>query len=573
MPTVTVNVGTLTNCRIRRDDGEIVESGTILSFEASAGAEGFEVFYVESGYAVARRSGRYADPTVDVYATDLGTFKEVHFEQFCDKLTVEWTKVTIPHDSTQHGKNVKTMTVNADATDEGYCKLVLAANYDSDDTVVHSRLTGDVISSPFSDEHAVWFHNDHGYSGKIVPDDGWKINHVTEKFSDLDGSVTQNLDGTWSVVCEASTLGWMGGLSLRLTESKATTRDYYITLGLEHCTINISQLSISHEGNVVLDSGTCPVLKPDPGYVFEDPPAANWNYYEIDYKGVLKDDGTVEFQSVPLESIIGDIRITATAVLASEPVEEMNLGFVNVYHPSKDELVALADCGWPSLHLDLNVSEWIVSVYKTFIRPLDATSKVQAMFGTFNTNVLVYKVIDQYAIADCGTVTLEEQFENVLDYEPTTVIQLWLPFIGLKSIPTADVMGKELRLVYKMNVLNGQIYVELSRVSDSVVVEAWTGTCKENIQFMVNSRLEQTGGEDTLPAFGMGGRTPYFVRKVFRPIGNSDFTNVVKKTKAWVALADMSGWCQFSHVVVDGIAATSAERNEIERLLLEGVIL
>ena len=88
--------------------------------------------------------------------------------------------------------------------------------------------------------------------------------------------------------------------------------------------------------------------------------------------------------------------------------------------------------------------------------PLDpaSTRASHPKFGTF-TWPSAYNEVDQYMSFSCGTVYIEKYYGSCFDYDPYTKIQIFLPGVGFKELPTDDVMGMTIEVTYHIDVFTG----------------------------------------------------------------------------------------------------------------------
>lgn len=422
-----------------------------------------------------------------------------------------------------------------------------------------------------ADPQPDWWKRSLGMSTHIVPNGGYVIETCEvrhDNYISTTAEIVFNLDGTVSVTVPAGSGDIDDTLSIKVTTKLVSETDHIIVAALNHCTSNIVSTSVPDGGDIELSYGTQIRLVADAGYSWEDPPNAQLDYDTMTYYGELI-DGEVVFD-FPITGVFSDIRIRATAVLAESPSESLDLGFINVYHPTKEELIQAANSSWWGQD---DVPSYVVSIYKTFIKPVEGDAKVAIKFGPYNTQAYSYPVVDQYAVVDCGVITLPEKFNSSLDYQPVTTVELWLPFIGMQSIDTSDVMGIAVSLKYKMNVLTGDVIAELRNNDNGILLGVWTGTCKEKITAMLNGRWENENLQPGMTAITMSDRTPGFIRRTGVVVDAENSSQLDKSVKKWLNLSDISGWCSFERIIVDNIVATSDEKKEIEQLLKEGVVL
>ena len=387
-------------------------------------------------------------------------------------------------------------------------------------------------------------------------------------FGEPELDAKNNLDGTWDVTfrCEFSD---SDTIYVTVTTEEKSVGNHTIFQNLNHCKSNLEMTEVMDGGSLEFNDGSTFKVTPDDGYEFADQFDVRWIYGSSTYYGELNDDGTVTV-SAPFTGITEDIRIHATATPIEEPSEHLDLGFITVYHPTKEELQRASAVDWYS---DEKVKDYIVEVYKTYMKPVDGSAKVPIRYGTFATQVYSYEVVDQYSKIDFGVITLPELYESSLDYGPVTEIELWLPFIGMKSLDVADVMGRPVRLTYRMDVLSGNVMAQLIDELTGTPVGVWTGTCKEDIIFLADRRQEKINDNNGAPAVSMASHVPCFIRRTKIPVDADQSSQLDRKNYKYVRIGDCSGRVVFSDVMVDGIISTSAEKSEIENLLKDGVIL
>lgn len=141
-----------------------------------------------------------------------------------------------------------------------------------------------------------------------------------------------------------------------------------------------------------------------------------------------------------------------------------------VYNPTQAELNSFGAWLWSSNFIDQilklfnNPMQSIIGVHKIFATPPTsggASIKVGYLDSGVNANV----VSAQYTTINCGSVSVREQFGNVFDYEDTQV-RLYLPFIGIVQLDTADVMRGSVSVIYHVDVITGACLAEVKVTRD-----------------------------------------------------------------------------------------------------------
>lgn len=301
----------------------------------------------------------------------------------------------------------------------------------------------------------------------------------------------------------------------------------------------------------------------------------------------------------------------------------LKTSFVSQYWLSQSQLLALSNEFWSD--------SMTTAIKKMFADPMDAIlsltmlpvvpdiqESVQLTIGRYKTNIngvpLVFK---QFVDVDCGSLDIEEYWGNALDYSPNTIVEIFLPYIGMNTISIDDIQASTIKLKYRIDTLTGQCVAFLSRTKDDVtnILYTWSGNCAYNIPLSgANfSNFTQTligaigsvgvglatGGMGTAVAVGaissmtanikpdiarggamngtngiMGYKTPYII--ITRPV--QSFPQELPSFKGYQSnitykLGDLEGFTKVASIHLENINATDKELEEIERLLKEGVII
>lgn len=166
-------------------------------------------------------------------------------------------------------------------------------------------------------------------------------------------------------------------------------------------------------------------------------------------------------------------------------VSAVSSGIVKMYALNISQLNAFSN------YLFSAPTEFIEHLKKLFIEPMQSViqlslTNVTPVSTTSNivicgrdTNVSASKVLEQYLILDCGTITINKKYGNSLDYTPYTKVSLFLPCVGNVQINTDDVMGKTMGIKYKIDLLTGACVVNIS--IDGSIMYSYQGSCTSQI--------------------------------------------------------------------------------------------
>ena len=138
-----------------------------------------------------------------------------------------------------------------------------------------------------------------------------------------------------------------------------------------------------------------------------------------------------------------------------------------VYNPSQAQLNSFGAWLWSSDFVEqlkklfADPMQAIIGVHKVFAIPHTGGSQ-NIKCGYLDSGVASAVVTSQYTTVDCGSASLREYFGNVFDYDPFTKVSIFLPFIGIVPLNTADVMRSTVSVKYKVDVITGACLAEVS---------------------------------------------------------------------------------------------------------------
>ena len=247
-----------------------------------------------------------------------------------------------------------------------------------------------------------------------------------------------------------------------------------------------------------------------------------------------------------------------------------------VYNPTYAQLeqVAKARYNTPSSGTQqgttIDLSKYIIKVYKTYVDFEVDKNPSDVILGSIDSNVLS-DVILKHPVIDCGTVTLTEEQENVLDYSPFAKLEIYLPFIGTKELDIDVIRGKEIQLIYKVNVMSGKCLAVLQY--NDIPLYQFDGTIGEDIPFATNTESVDFGtiraGSDN--PLSMGTNYAYYIlttNKGYAP--DKDIDGLAQYESG--VIGDYTGYVRINNVELE-TSATEDEKKKIENLLKAGVII
>ena len=187
------------------------------------------------------------------------------------------------------------------------------------------------------------------------------------------------------------------------------------------------------------------------------------------------------------------------------------VGFINVYNPTKGQLQGFADELFPDFempapstkegleaiseniantftvlgdfaesYVNAGLVNYVIDCHIVPVAPsTNGTSSIKVGFKTFNYSPA--KVTSDYVAFDCGTLEIAEYYQNFLDYEGTKA-KLYLPFIGFVDIKPEWFQSGKLGVTYHFNIIDGSCIAFVLATSSksklkNTVVATYGGNC------------------------------------------------------------------------------------------------
>lgn len=289
----------------------------------------------------------------------------------------------------------------------------------------------------------------------------------------------------------------------------------------------------------------------------------------------------------------------------------------SIYNPTLAQVKQFGGWLWSDNFIDQlkkmfqEPAQAIIGLHKVYATPKTGDEST-IVVGYLDSGVPSKTVTKQYVTVDCGAVSLPEFFGNVLDYTATEV-SIFLPFVGVRQLSTADVMRSTLSVKYHIDVLTGTGLAEISVRRDAAggVLYQFSCDCAERFPISSGSYMGivsglvgvgagiataatgnlLAGGLMAANAIGnshfdvnhtgnfsgnagaMGGKVPYLIISRAQPATANNFPAYVGKPANYTTTV---GACKgFIKCVVDhleNIPATADELTEIDTLLQQGIL-
>ena len=162
-------------------------------------------------------------------------------------------------------------------------------------------------------------------------------------------------------------------------------------------------------------------------------------------------------------------------------------GSCKAYCPTGLELKSLFEKLWNTAMFDIstfqklvdNPIDCIISLHAIPVSPELTTRTSEVYIGNFNTEIGMDTIGSQYLTVDCGSVDVKEFWGSALDYNPYTKCSIFLPFVGIKDLNVDDVMKKNIRVKYNIDVISGECLAMVK--CGTAVLYKFNGIMKQDI--------------------------------------------------------------------------------------------
>lgn len=284
----------------------------------------------------------------------------------------------------------------------------------------------------------------------------------------------------------------------------------------------------------------------------------------------------------------------------------------SIYNPTLEQVNQFGSWLWSSNFVEQlkklfnDPMQAIIGLHKVY-SPVQTSGQGTIKCGYLDSQVPSKLVSEQYVTVDCGSVDMQEYFGNVFDYPPYTEVSIYLPFIGIRQLDPSDVMRSTISVKYHVDVLTGACLAEVNVQRDAAGGTLYTFSGDAAVRYPVSSGsymgivsgligvATSIVSGNLLPALGgatrlhtnvdrsgsftgnsgaMGSKVPYLI--ISRPqtaMAQNFETLSGYPSNTFTPLSACKGFTQVKYCHVENLNATDAEKQEIEQLLKEGVIL
>lgn len=367
------------------------------------------------------------------------------------------------------------------------------------------------------------------------------------------------------------------------TDVNSFTLNYYCVSGSTKYTITYS-IADSNWANKVIINPLSPIevekgstttiqVTPKSGYYFSGTDTCNMFIKERSERVpfTLTSDGKMFLEMGESYSTL-TLSLEFTITQDEPPVVNKRTNFYTVYAPTDENIKKINDSIFISSEGNVSVVNNFISYKKFWCKiPIDGTTPLKA--GKYNFGVNAPVVHESIIDVGCGSVTVEELHHNLLDYSPFSRLTIYLPFIGFMELDDKMVMGKAVRVNYRVDVLSGrclaELYTKIDENTESCIA-SYAGTIASD-EPLSQGQVNYKGGYELMTSMQLGELTPFILINTKVPLdsGGANLDGLpVDEVKR---VGDCTGYIKYSFINASGCSGTDAEKTEIENLLKSGI--
>lgn len=266
---------------------------------------------------------------------------------------------------------------------------------------------------------------------------------------------------------------------------------------------------------------------------------------------------------------ISKITITGTTN-KGEPIVKVENDLISILIPTDKELGELGRKRFYTIassqvqQYDLGI--YITSYKKIYVNKWDINilGKNSIVLGNVDTGVYS-DITDSYIIEkNLGELTIGVINGDSTDFN--SKCELFLPFIGFVDLESNKVIGRRLKVVYKINIINGDCVATI--YSNDYPTYTYDGNLGFQIPYIMNGNIWNgtvTNGYQFEPKM-LYNKQASLVIWYFTNYKSSSSLNTVE------FLNTLEGLCKVDNVDLSNIELTVDEYNELKNILLDGVI-
>ena len=313
------------------------------------------------------------------------------------------------------------------------------------------------------------------------------------------------------------------------------------------------------------------------------------------------------------------------------PSTDIKGGLYTLWHPSADNLQNLGAFLYGATNQGTIASiigdpiNAIIQLTEWAVKPVDGPVKTPVICNIAATDLKMPTIPNQFMQFDCGTIEVPREYHDFRDYEPYTRLSLFLPFVGDVNISTNDcITPHKIHVIYNIDFLSGVACAEVLVDEDvryayqaamCAAIPVTSGDASRLLASLIGAAVGAVGGGVMGGIVGGTAGSRLTARSLINGVSEAALapingiqtqrtgsisanTGLLGEMKPYVlvtspisvvsdqyksllgqpyqldgTLGSQTGFVKVREVHLDSITATESEKQEIERLLKEGVIL
>ena len=309
-------------------------------------------------------------------------------------------------------------------------------------------------------------------------------------------------------------------------------------------------------------------------------------------------------------------------------IDAISTGLLTIFKPTLSQIQSLGDYLWSNA-FDVD------TLKKLFGDPMDAIIGLSIVpvnppaggsknvkVGNIDTGISMSYLSRQFVEKDLGSLSIDPYIGSFMDYSPYTKIQIYLPYVGFRELSPEDVMGTTISIKYIIDVLTGGCNAILN-VSGKGAIYQFNGSCIANVPLtalnysgaiqnaisavgsLVTTGAGVASGNPALAGVGVVGlatratnavintkptiqrsgnaggssglcsvQFPYAIIERPRLSTPANYNGFIGNTlNVTMTIGDCEGLTMVEAIHLDNVLCTENEREELMKMLQEGVII
>lgn len=344
----------------------------------------------------------------------------------------------------------------------------------------------------------------------------------------------------------------------------------YIKCNLYHCSCN-------YQNGEKLVAGKDIIITADSGYEFNEEFSFTGNDGSDDYYfGRSKDNKTLTYKidNTYIANCSDDNpTILNDDIVAIKVVQKIN-HFINLYKISDEEIFQLSNEVWKVAGESETTKSFqgnISALYKYPLKLADVVSDglEELKIGTYTSRAKGYPLTQNRIELDLGTITVNEEYNNVYDYL-NTICVLHLPLFDNIVLESEYVIGQTISIKYIVDLYNGICYIEVSSTFNNNNV-FFNSSTKITRDFPYFNKYSDAASNELNSMYLNNIETAFLEVKRNKPYFTDDNT-FGKETIETNTLENKKGFVKVNNIILNS-NATNEESEKIATLLKDGVVI